>query len=190
MFSQNYKFDKEITYKDIDNNLTRTVYCSSKNDNIFLELKNNGSYLYGQINDLNSNKIHIFKLDTVKINDEYILKFEYKFSNDISLIHKFNNIYEYKIESSDDKYCYGSIIVYNNKRKKKISNKYNIKVLKGKISYFYVFRFFFLHPYENDKNFNTDIGGIIVDSSSKFENIKSLKELISINDIIIELSVK
>mgnify|MGYP001427511970 CR=1 FL=1 len=189
IYSQNYKFDKEITYKDIENNLNRTIYFSSKNDNIFLELKNNGSFLYGQINDLNFSKIHIFKLDTVKIENEYILKFEYKYSTDIDIIYKFNNHYEYKIEKNDDNYSYGYLNIYNNKRKRKIINQYNIKVLKGNISYFHVFRFFFLHPYENDKYFNTDIGGLIVESTSNFENTKSLTELISINDIIIDLSV-
>ena len=74
-------------------------------------------------------------------------------------------------------------------KKKKIINKYEIKVSKGEINYFNVYRFLYIHSCENNKNLDIQIGGT-VESTNFFNGETNITvKLISVNEINISVVV-
>lgn len=167
-FSQNYKFDKLFTYQFSLQNEHRNVYCNSVDKNIFLEIRSDAYGLYASLEDLNKNEYHRFKIDTIRVENNLHLNFSYKYTRKCEVHDIENRTYEYEIITEDTRHSKGFIKIYKNKEKKKLLAKYDVTVLKGDINYFHIYRYLFIHPYENNKNLDIQIGGIV--ESTNFFN--------------------
>ena len=167
-FSQNYKFNKLFTYQFSSKKEPRNVYCNSIDKNIFLEIRSDYYGLYASLNDLNNNEYHRFKIDTVRVENDLHLNFTYEYTNKIKAYEIGYKTFDYEVITEDSIKSKGFIKIYKNKKKKKLLAKYDVTVLKGDINYFHIYRYLFIHPYENNKNLNIEIGGIV--ESTNFFN--------------------
>jgi hypothetical protein len=188
-FSQDYKFNKQFTYNFSLQNEPRNVYCNSIDKNIFLEIRSDAYGLYASLEDLNKNEYHRFKIDTIRIENNLHLNFLYEYTRKCEVHDIENQTYEYEIITEDTTHSNGFIKIYKNKKKKKILMKYNITVSKGDINYFHIYRYLFIHPFENNKNIDIQIGGII-ESTNFFNGETNITvELISVNEANINVVV-
>lgn len=188
-FSQNYKFDKLFTYKFSLQNEPRHVYCNSIDKNIFLEIRNDVYGLYASLRDLNKNEHHRFKIDTTRVENNLHLSFTYEYTSKIKIDNICNQIFEYEKTSEDSTHSMGFIKVYKDNKKKKIMNKYEIKVSKGEINYFNVYRFLCIHSCENNKNLDIQIGGTVESTNFFNGETNSTVELNSVNEANINVVV-
>lgn len=163
-FSQDYKFNKLFTYQFSSQKEPRNVYCNAIDKNIFLEIRNDVYGLYASLNDLNKNEYHRFKIDTTRVENNLHLNFIYEYTSKIKTYEIGSQIFEYEIITEDSIQSKGFIKIYKDKKKKKMINKHGITVLKGNINYFNIYRFMCIHPYENNKNLNIEMGGIVENS--------------------------
>lgn len=180
-FSQNYKFDIHFTYNFSLQNEPRNIYCNSTDKNIFLEIRSDVYGLYTSLKDLNKNEHHRFKIDTTRVENNLHLSFTYEYTSKIKIENNGNQIFEYEKTFEDSTHSMGFLKIFKDKKKKKISEKYNIKVLKGDINYFNIFRYLYMHSFEKDKNLDIQIGGI-VESTNFFNGETNVSaQLISVN---------
>lgn len=188
-FSQYYKFDKLFTYKFSLQNEPRNVYCNSTDKNIFLEIRSDAFGLYASLRDLNINEYHRFKIDTIRTENNLHLNFRYEYTSKIKIDNIGNQIYEYEKTYEDSTLSMGFIKVYKNNKKKKIVNKYEIKVSKGEINYFHIYRYLFIHPFENNKNLDIQIGGTVERTNFFNGETNITVELNSVNEADINVVV-
>jgi hypothetical protein len=167
-YSQNYKFDKLFTYNFSLENEPKNVYCNSIDKNIFLEIRSDAYGLYASLEDLNKNEYHRFKIDTIRVENNLHLNFSYEYTRKCEVHDIENRIYEYEIITEDTSHSKGFMKVYKNKKKKKLLIKYDVTVLKGDKNYFNIYRYLFIHPFENNKNLDIQIGGTV--ESTNFFN--------------------
>ncbi|TDR25662.1 hypothetical protein [Flavobacterium cheniae] len=188
-FSQDYKFNKLFTYQSSLQKEPRNVYCNSIDKNIFLEIRNDVYGLYASLTDLNKNEYHRFKIDTTRVENNLHLNFIYEYTNKIKTYEIGNQTFEYEIITEDSIQSKGFIKIYKDKKKKKMVNKHGITVLKGDINYFNIYRFMCIHPYENSKNLNIEMGGIVKSTTFFNGEINVTVELNSVDEANINVVV-
>ena len=188
-FSQDYKFNKLFTYQFSSKKEPRNVYCNSIDKNIFLEIRSDYYGLYASLKDLNNNEYHRFKIDTVRVENNLHLNFIYEYTNKIKTYEIGNQTFEYEIITEDSIQSKGFIKIYKDKKKKKMVNKHDIIVLKGDINYFNIYRFMCIHPYENSKNLNIELGGIVKSTTFFNGEINVTVELNSVDEANINVVV-
>ena len=175
VYCQEFKFDKMAVYQS-KSEIQETLFCNSKDGDYVLKIGNDVFGTYAYLDDFKNKLSHRFIVNSIKQdNNEIRLVFNYEYSMRNTVVN-FENYLEYEVISEDDTYIYGSIISYKNKRKKKLLSKFEIKVLKAKENYFYLSRYLFFHPFENNSNFNLNINGIIQEVT-KVSIFKSGKEI-------------
>jgi hypothetical protein len=187
--SQNYKFDKLFSYNSSLQSEPKNIYCNSYNNNIFLQIRRDTFGLYASLEDLNKGEYHRYKVETIKIENDLQINFIYEYTRKSEIHNIGNQTYEYETIFEDSIYSKGLIKIYKNKKKKKLLKKYEITVLKRDIDYFNIYRYLFIHPFENNKNIFVNIGGIVQKASFFNGEINIDLELISVNDVNVNIIV-
>lgn len=188
-FSQTYKFNKSFSYNCSLQSEPKNIFCNTYNNNIFFQIRRDAHGLYGSLEDLNKGEYHRFKIETIEIENDLQFNFIYEYTRKSEIHDIGNQTYEYEITSEDSIHSKGFIKIYKNKKKKKLLKKYEITILKGDINYFNIYRYLFIHPFENNKNLYVELGGAVQSTTFFNGEINVTIELILVNETNVNIVV-
>ena len=165
-FSQEYTFDSYYEYKTLNNGSTNFYFINSKDNSYFLNGTHGSESIYGTVIDLKKNITHEYEV----INHENSIQFNYLFSKKYNLdTYGSNFVVETSEKEIDSTKREIKIVIFKNKRKKKIECVVDILIENSDDLFCNQLLNAFSHGRLKNTNFKID-KGILLNFKVDFQN--------------------
>ncbi len=192
ILAQSYFFNTLVKYTS--GNRESILYTNSKNDAYYLRVLKLNDVLIADILDVETSKVHSFNIVETKSKEEIIFDFSYiktdEFNNGFEKTYS-DYVIDFQEIERNDSIRKVKLIVYKNKKKKKIIIEYFLEIKDHSENLFPSFRQSCMHPMETFQKLNIFENGVVINASgnSFFNNKNITTKLEEIKEVNLELKI-